>query len=202
MKRIVAVFLLLMAAAVCPAYADGNTDSGYFENTRKVLVLPVQGHDAAEAPIISQYIMDRINGIFRYPYYEQIPSDNIGPVPIAEENLKELAEKTGADIIVIPELPHWYQWSSVFGGFFGGDEDPIVTTECTVRIASWSKETGHMRIDEESYYDRNEEGIHTQWDEVMDDVLGRLLKKFPYARVPRDRGTNLSGPVTKADTAA
>lgn len=73
------------------------------------------------------------------------------------------------------------------------DIDPVVETQVVVDIYSYKSDEG-VRDDQAAYYEREEESsVRNRY--IMDEVMKRLWKKFPYRRVPTDVEAKLSGTV-------
>ena len=82
------------------------------------------------------------------------------------------------------------------GGYRGAlirfpfDIDPVVETQVVVDIYSCKNGEG-VRDDQAAYYEREEESsVRNRY--IMDEVMKRLWKKFPYRRVPTDVEAKLS----------
>lgn len=205
MKKIIIILMMcvLGAAGWLPASASDRAEEsrGYFPNTRTVLLLPAESSsDNGEE---GAYLASQTAEIFRYPYYHLLEySDHMGQAgsmkhPREENDFEALARVSGADIVVLPQIVLWSQVTSYPLSFFDDDADPVVQTRAVIRLLSWEKGNDHVLSAEVRYFDTSEEGIHTDWKEIMGDMVSRLLKKFPYQRIPADISTNLSGPVRK-----
>ena len=179
------------AGVVSRPLSETAQADGYFKNTRSVLLLEPIGEEAA--PYIASLIRRETDRIFRYPYYRQIDEGEA-----AEGlSLSEMGRKYKADIVVLPVIVEFSQFRH-YGGFFR-DGDPIVTTAACLRLYYW--ETGMARdaAIETRFFDRKEEGPDTDPDRIFDAMWGKLLKKFPYRRIPIDRGKNLTGNISVSE---
>lgn len=197
MKGFKALCIILAAALVFllipgTARADERTENeklGYFSNTRTVLMLPMeyQGNDG----YCARYFQNELNQIFKYPYYRQVDgSQYAGTAPA---DLPKLAEQTGSDIVILPRA-YWYQVIFGLPSPWDDDYDPIVRTRVAVEVFSYKTGDVGVRDDKASYF--NEDDISgTRSVYIMDEVMKRFYKKFPYRRVPTDISKNLSGDV-------
>ena len=192
MKRI---SLLLMTLVFClsfllPAKAADpavNRSLGYFENTRTVLLLPARYRSGDEA---AAYVNREMGKIFRYPYYRTLDPGEYDASLYSPSQLKELAEKANADIVVMPVITEWRQ--VVYRRSFFSDADDIVETRAVFDIYSYKKGETSVRDDRATYWNSEEEGtVRNRY--IFDDLMQDILKTFPYRRVPTDIGRNLSG---------
>ena len=192
MKRI---SLLLMTLVFClsfllPAKAADpavNRSLGYFENTRTVLLLPARYRSGDEA---AAYVNREMGKIFRYPYYRTLDTATYDAALYSPSQLKELAEKANADIVVMPVITEWRQ--VVYRRSFFSDADDIVETRAVFDIYSYKKGELSVRDDRATYWNSEEEGtVRNRY--IFDDLMQDILKTFPYRRVPTDIGRNLSG---------
>ena len=130
--------------------------------------------------------------VFRYPYYREMEYADYSESNITPEELSDIQIETGADIVVMPVITEWSQWVSYPFAIFR-DVDPIVETRVSVDIYSLKKGE-KLRRDSASYFEREEEGL-VRNEYIMDALMKRLWKKFPYRRVPTDISPNLSGEI-------
>ena len=182
MRKLWTLLIALLAALCFVTIAEASDEQemnrklGYFDNTRTVLLLPTrwrgQGYEAAA------YVNRDMKQIFRYPYYR---------------TLDVAADKTGADIVVMPVITEWYQM--VFHRFFFDDDDPILQTRAIIDIYSYKKTDGTVRDDRSSYFNTEDEST-TRNVYILDDMMKKIYKTFPYRRVPTDVSRSLSGDTT------
>lgn len=192
MKKIfIALLLLFSAVFAVPAGAEDrmNRELGYFENTRTVLL--------AEAAYGSRWAagrMDReLSRIFRYPYYRTLSAEGKSFADFGEVQAEAVAR--GADIAVRPVAAEFSQFRHYPPMFF--DADPVVTTRARLAISYWEEGMESPRTIETSFFDSQIEGPDTDADDIFDRMWKRLMKKFPYRRVPTDRSRNLSGEISE-----
>lgn len=200
MRKLWTLLIALLAALCFVTMAEASDEQemnrklGYFDNTRTVLLLPTrwrgQGYEAAA------YVNRDMKQIFRYPYYRTLDvadyaNASVSPSELAE--LAELADKTGADIVVMPVITEWYQM--VFHRFFFDDDDPILQTRAVIDIYSYKKTDGTVRDDRSSYFNTEDEST-TRNVYILDDMMKKIYKTFPYRRVPTDVSRSLSGDTT------
>lgn len=195
MRRIFVCILMILCVLLTgetafAAAPSDNRKAGYFDNTRAVLLLPVLYRDGDYA---AAYLDREMKGIFKYPYYRLLPKT--APAGQASpDSLKQLADETGADIVVLPVVTDWTRWVSRRSFF--RDADDIVYTRVVVDVYSYRK--GDMAVrDDRAYYAETEEEGFVRDRYIMDEVMKRLYKKFPYRRVPTDISKNLSGTVSE-----
>lgn len=175
---------LLPAKAADPAV---NRSLGYFENTRTVLLLPTRYRSGDEA---AAYVNREMGRIFRYPYYRTLDPATYDAALYSPSQLKYLAEKANADIVVMPVITEWRQ--VVYRRSFFSDADDIVETRAVFDIYSYKKGELSVRDDRATYWNSEEEGtVRNRY--IFDDLMQDILKTFPYRRVPTDIGRNLSG---------
>lgn len=185
-KWILALAAALLIAAPAAAADTAGRAAGYFDNTRAVLLLPAAGRSGYAASF-----MDRQLGrIFRYPYYRLV--DTIDQ-PAGPDAMRAAAVSAGADIAVWPVAVRFDQYSQ-FPMF--GDRDPVIVTHAELRIYYWEDGMDNVKSIGTRYFDAELEGPDTRPDYILDEMWKRLLKQFPYRRIPTDRSTNLSGTVT------
>lgn len=193
MKRVMKYLIFLFAICVCAITAEAadmmtNRRMGYFDNTRAVLLLSTRSGDGGH--YAASYIDKEMDTVFRYPYYRKLDTTYYDHKIINPSELPAIAEAVGADIVVMPVVTRWIQWRSYPISIFF-DVDPLVETQVIVDVYSYKNGEG-VRDDRASYREREEEGsVRDRY--IMDEVMKRLWKKFPYRRVPTDVGTHLSG---------
>lgn len=196
MKRLMKWLLVLAALVfVLPASAAelSNKEAGYFENTRKVLLLDAAcgSRGGSYAARLANKEMGRI---FRYPYYRTLDASKYSGRALSAEALREAAVSADADIAAEPVIVRFEQYRRTPPIFF--DRDPIVTTTAQIRILYWEEGMEQAEVIETRYFDTEIEGPDTDAAYIFDKMWARLMKKFPYRRVPTDRSRNLSGEVT------
>ncbi len=160
---------------VAPDLGAGRAD-GYFQNTRKVLLLSPCGANA----YIESRMEKELRAIFRYPYY-QIIAEKAAPV---SDTLAEAAKESGADIVVLPVVLAFTQFRHP--GSMLWDSDPIVLTSAQLRLDWWETGMEAPMTAEARFFDRKPEGFDTDPDRIFDDMWKQLMKKFPYRRIPTD----------------
>lgn len=69
----------------------------------------------------------------------------------------------------------------------------------TVDVYSWKQGENGIR-DHRVSIRKEDELTLLRVQTVMQELIGRLRKKFPYTRVPGDISSNLSGPVVTKET--
>ena len=164
-----------------------NRKMGYFDNTRTVLLFLPQSNDRGS--YAASYIAKEMDAVFRYPYYRKLDTVDYVYKNISPAELPAIAEETGADIVVLPVVTKWTQRKSYPISIFF-DIDPVVETQVVVDIYSYKSNEG-VRDDQAAYYEREEESsVRNRY--IMDEVMKRLWKKFPYRRVPTDVEAKLS----------
>ena len=190
MKWLLPVIFLMGCIVPCQAanQQDMNQKLGYFENTRTVLLLPaVYSYDGDEAAL---YVNQSMNRIFRYPYYRTLDAAAYEGKAYSPSELSTLAEKTGADLVIMPVVTQWVQ--RVYHRSMFIDADDIVETKAVIDIYSYKTSDGTLRDDRSSYWNSEEEGmVRNRY--ILDDMMKQIYKTFPYWRVPTDVAKNLSG---------
>lgn len=190
---------LILAAALCAgslaaaADTERGREAGYFENTRTVMQLdaaaPGSGEFAARA-------MNReLSRIFRYPYYQKLDTSAYSGRILSMGEMEAAAVAAGADIITQPVVVRFDQYRRY--PLFFGDDDPVVTTIAEIRLSYWEEGMKQPVTLSTRFFDSELEGPDTDPDDILDRMWKRLMKQFPYRRVPTDRSTNLSGTVTE-----
>ncbi len=169
-----------------PALGAGRAD-GYFQNTRKVLLLSPCGANA----YIESRMEKELRAIFRYPYY-QIIAEKAAPV---SDTLAEAAKESGADIVVLPVVLAFTQFRHP--GSMLWDSDPIVLTSAQLRLDWWETGMEAPMTTEARFFDRKPEGFDTDPDRIFDDMWKQMMKKFPYRRIP----TDIAGKEAKGEAA-
>ena len=160
---------------------------GYFENTRTVLLLRARYRSGEEA---AAYVNREMERIFRYPYYRTLDPSAYEADLYSASQLKELAEKANADIVVMPVITEWRQ--VVYHRSLFCDADDIVETRAVFDIYSYKKGEPSVRDDRATYWNSEEEGtVRNRY--IFDDLMQDILKTFPYRRVPTDIARNLTG---------
>lgn len=158
-----------------PALGTGRAD-GYFQNTRKVLLLSPRGAN----DYIGHRMGKELSAIFRYPYYEVISEEAAAPA----DTLDGAAKANGADIVVLPIVVEFTQFRHP-GSMFR-DSDSIVLTAARLRLDWWETGMDTPQTAETRFFDRKPEGFDTDPGRIFDDMWKRLMKKFPYRRIPTD----------------
>ena len=186
--------MFLAAAGTAVAADRSNQEAGYFENTRTVLQMdcaaPRKGDFAAR-------MIDReLSRIFRYPYYRKLDVPARRGQVLSSGELRAAAVEAGADIVVQPEVVRFDQFRQM--PIFLLDADPLITTAAHIRLTYWEEGMDQAVTVETSYFHTDEEGPDTDEAYIADLMWKRLMKKFPYRRVPADRSANLTGPVETA----
>lgn len=192
MKKIVACLLIMagLLFAGGTALAVGAAESGkagYFDNTRTVLLLPAAYRSGSYG---AAYLDREMKEIFKYPYYRLLPASSYGGRPVTPGELEQLSAETGADIVVLPQVTDWTRFVSRRSFF--RDLDDVVYTRVVIDVYSYRRGDEKIR-DDRAYYSETEEEGFVRDRYIMDEVMKRLYKKFPYRRVPRDISNNLSG---------
>ena len=191
-RGILCILALLSLTAVSAADRS-NEEVGYFENTRTVMQLdgaaPGSGEFAARA-------MNReLSRIFRYPYYRKLDTSAVSGRILSAGEMEAAAVAAGADIIVQPVVVRFDQYRRY--PLFFGDDDPVVTTIAEIQLSYWEEGMKQPVTLSTRFFDSELEGPDTDPDDILDRMWKRLMKQFPYRRVPTDRSTNLSGAVTE-----
>lgn len=188
------LFILALLSLTAVSAADrSNEEAGYFENTRTVMQLdgaaPGSGEFAARA-------MNReLSRIFRYPYYRKLDTSAVSGRILSAGEMEAAAVAAGADIIVQPVVVRFDQYRRY--PLFFGDDDPVVTTIAEIQLSYWEEGMKQPVTLSTRFFDSELEGPDTDPDDILDRMWKRLMKQFPYRRVPTDRSTNLSGAVTE-----
>lgn len=188
------LFILALLSLTAVSAADrSNEEAGYFENTRTVMQLdgaaPGSGEFAARA-------MNReLSRIFRYPYYRKLDTSAVSGRILSAGEMEAAAVASGADIIVQPVVVRFDQYRRY--PLFFGDDDPVVTTIAEIQLSYWEEGMKQPVTLSTRFFDSELEGPDTDPDDILDRMWKRLMKQFPYRRVPTDRSTNLSGAVTE-----
>lgn len=193
LKWLVCLLSVLCLVTVAEAEDRSNQEAGYFENTRKVLLLDTAypGGDEWAARTLNR----SMSAIFRYPYYRKIDTSSYSGRVLSTGEMEAAAVEAGADIAVQPVVVQFDQYRQYPP--FLLDADPIVTTAARIQITYWEEGMNSPRTIETRFFDSEPEGPETDADGILDDMWKRLMKQFPYRRVPTDRSTNLSGAVTE-----
>lgn len=197
MRKLWTLLIAFLAALCVVTMAEASDEQetnrklGYFDNTRTVLLLPArwrgQGSEAAA------YVNRDMRQIFRYPYYRTLDGTDYDNAAVSPSELGDIADKTGADIVVMPVITEWYQM--VFHRFFFDDDDPILQTRAVIDIYSYKKTDGTVRDDRSSYFNTEDEST-TRNVYILDDMMKKIYKTFPYRRVPTDVSRSLTGDTT------
>ena len=188
------LFILALLSVTAVSAADrSNEEAGYFENTRTVMQLdgaaPGNGEFAARA-------MNReLSRIFRYPYYRKLDTSAYSGRILSAGEMEAAAVAAGADIIVQPVVVRFDQYRRY--PLFFGDDDPVVTTIAEIQLSYWEEGMKQPVTLSTRFFDSALEGPDTDPDDILDRMWKRLMKQFPYRRVPTDRSRNLSGAVTE-----
>ena len=196
MKKFCLTFLCILSVilGIQISFAEEGVKLGSFENTRQVLLLPTaysgSGREGAD------YLTSEMHRIFRYPYYE-LMDNSAYESGVSPEDLQTVGEASGADIVVLPVVSTWRQYTFYRPFFF--DDDPWTVLYVTVDVYSWKQGENGIRDDRVSIRKEDELTL-LRVRTVMQELIGRLRKKFPYTRVPGDISSNLSGPVVTKET--
>lgn len=197
MKSIFKLILCLISAILLMGTAQAadraNEEAGYFENTRTVLLLDTAYPKGDEWA--ARTLNRSMSTIFRYPYYRKLDTSAYSGQMMGASDMQAAAVEAGADIAVLPVVVQFDQIRRYPPFFF--DADPIITTSARIQITYWEEEMDAPRTIETRFFDSQPEGPDTDPDNILDDMWKRLMKKFPYRRVPTDRSTNLSGAVVE-----
>lgn len=196
------VFCLVLLAGIGLAVSAAdrtNEEQGYFENTRTVLLFDAQSEKQSGAWAARR--MDReLSAIFRYPYYRTLDGAERNVPVKSPEALRAEAVSAGADIAVQPVAVRFEQHQRYPVLF--SDGDPLVTTMACLRLVYWEDGMEQTRTIETRFFDSRPEGMDTEADRIFDAMWAKLMKQFPYRRVPVDRSRNLSGAVELRNTDA
>ena len=192
MKKLMTFILVLffsLSAALLSEASDTremNRKMGYFDNTRTVLLLsPRVSGNGGEA---ASYVKGEMKQIFRYPYYRTLDTTGYEGA-LTPADLPRLADESGADIVVLPVI-QWQQW--IFHRFLFDDGDDIIQTRAVVDIYSYKKTDGAVRDDRGTYFATEDEGTARNVY-ILDDIMKKVYKTFPYRRVPTDVSKSLTG---------
>ncbi|MGN0954919.1 hypothetical protein [Dialister sp.] len=192
MKKIItfliSFFLALSLGVLAEAsdQQDMNRKMGYFDNTRTVLLLPARYRgNGAEA---ASYVNREMKQIFRYPYYRTLDVTGYEEA-VSPSQLPQIADEAGADIVVMPVI-QWSQW--VFRRFLFDDGDAILQTRAIVDIYTYKKTDGTVRDDRGTYFATEDEATSRNVY-ILDDIMKKIYKTFPYRRVPTDVSKSLTG---------
>lgn len=189
-----AVLLLACLLSLCVMTPAVRAETATrFENTRQVMLFPVIAQGSGYSREGAYYLQREMDRIFRFPYYEQMDTSMVNTT-VSPANLREIAEETGADIVVLPVITEWRQY--YYHRIFWDDDDPIVRIWAVIDVYSWKEGDEGVRDDRVTYY-KTEEATLVRPEQIMNQMIQKLRKKFPYDRVPKDISTNLSGEVTE-----
>lgn len=191
-KWIFCLAAALLLAVPASAANETNREAGYFDNTRTVLLLPAAGRNG----YTMAWMDKQLSRIFRYPYYRLVETDERIASP---GEMQAAAVAAGADIAVLPVAVRFDQYGrySMFG-----DRDPVIVTHAELIIYYWEEGMDKVQIVGTRFFDAELEGPDTRQDYILDEMWKKLMKKFPYRRVPIDRSTNLSGAVMAPEETA
>lgn len=192
LKWFICLLVSLFIVGTVQAENKENVEAGYFENTRTVLLLDT-AYGKGGGEWAARTINRSMSSIFRYPYYRKLDTAALGGRMLSAEEMQAEAVKAGADIAVQPVVVQFTQYRRYPPFFF--DADPIVTTTACIRVSYWEEGMENVRTIETRFFDSEPEGPDTDADNILDIMWKRLMKQFPYRRVPTDRSTNLSGEV-------
>lgn len=194
MKKIItwimALVLLCLAGMTASAESTAETNKrlGYFENTRTVLLLSSPYRN--DGDFAAAYVDKEMQKIFRYPYYRLIDNSAYVGKPIPPAMLPEIRERSGADIVVLPQVTLWDQFVIRRSLFDSGDN--IISTRAMVDVYSVKAGESEVRQDRGTYFEIEDESF-VRNEYIMDDIMKQIQKSFPYKRVPTDIPANLSG---------
>lgn len=191
-KWIFCLAAALLLAVPASAANETNREAGYFDNTRTVLLLPAAGRNG----YTMAWMDKQLSRIFRYPYYRLVETDERIASP---GEMQEAAVAAGADIAVLPVAVRFDQYGR-YPMF--GDRDPVIVTHAELVIYYWEEGMDKVQTVGTRFFDAELEGPDTRQDYILDEMWKKLMKKFPYRRVPIDRSTNLSGAVTAPEETA
>lgn len=192
LKWLICLLASLLLVGTVQAENKENVEAGYFENTRTVLLLDT-AYGKGGGEWAAHTINRSMSSIFRYPYYRKLDTSSYSGRMLSVEEMQAEAVKAGADIAVQPVVVQFSQFRRYPP--FAFDADPIVTTTACIRISYWEEGMEKARTIETRFFDSEPEGPDTDADNILDAMWKRLMKQFPYRRVPTDRSTNLSGEV-------
>lgn len=180
MKR---MWLWIMLICIGIWWLPGQVEAASQLPVRQVVILQTLTEPGQED--LGQRIRQRVIEPFRYPYYElHTAAPEAGP--ITRLRLEKIANRSGADIVIAPELAHWNQFSYTIYRRFDGDLVEYVRTGCIIRLYYYERGDNSLRKVEKRYFDTAEWSSQTSARVIIDEVMNQVMKELPYRRIPTD----------------
>ena len=130
---------------------------------------------------------------FRYPYYELVTPENIKNAilaldpslkntnPCDQTFLKNVADKTCADIVVILHIKRAYSCTYSIGIF---NPEDIQETSVELYCYIYSVKDNYYNNFKKVLNKKDFPTVHSGLDEVLPDLTDELIKKLPYKTIP------------------
>lgn len=187
-----------IAVLVLALFISCTAAAGYAITPRKVAVLPPINTAQYKYLDDMQIIQDTVKKPFKYPYYTVIPAElsaKVSQEMVAENKntrlseqkvMATIAEKLGADIVVVTELSR-ARFDRIHTWNF---EETYVESDVELKCYSYAAATKKYLVLKAGKYDRENESINTNADVVFKDLTETILVKLPYKRIPIDIASN------------
>ncbi len=180
MIRIFLALLLFFSSSISIGHAEGT---GF--PTRSVVVLNT--HDKARSgdhyPLT--YIKNSIIEVFKFPYYEIKSGEYPGIQPSAEY-LTQIAEESGADLVIAPVLEIWeYDTYLGYHSFFKFDEH-YIRADVRISLYTYNRELHKLTKNTKQFRQINDSLSMPSREEILRNLMTDLLSSLPYKRIPTD----------------
>lgn len=176
MKKILLVFAVLFLFA-----ASAFADDVRFDNMRTVVLV-----DTTQTSYAARFMKKRLKQPFRIPYWDRIETENaLSPDEVTEENLRQIAAKYKADVVLVPVVQTWY-WRQHMAGYWRFDDEIITEYMYRLTVYAYDKRTDSWNSYSDSRRDVESASILNNPDDVLGEAMDRIMSKLPYKRIPTD----------------
>lgn len=181
MKRLLLFFFLFCFLLTSQGLAS---DSSFPH--RNVLVTSVYDVHQNTSVSLRQLFDRNVADIFKFPHYE-LSRATIAPT-LSQSSLESLATNTGSDIVVVPVIDAWEYRSlnRISFHFYHLDDEIYTRAYLKLSLYTYNSNTGKYTIYSTTYSNYGDSLDVPNPYSVFQTTIDRLLKKFPYKRIPTD----------------
>lgn len=181
MKKLLFFIMTLIIVATTAFAQDGTPETQRFQNERTVVIVTADSSTYA-----ARYMNERLRQNFRLPYWDAVEvSTTLTPSQLTEDNLKALAKRHHAQLIVVPVVRTWIWRQYHSWGWFDDDE---FYTECVYNLSlyAYNVKEGSLKSYTSRGQEHDEAMVLNNPYEVLGKAMDQIMEKFPYTRIPKD----------------
>lgn len=181
MKKLALLIVMLIVVATTAFAQDRASEQPRFDNERTVVIVTTESSTYA-----ARYMNERLRQNFRLPYWDCIEvTTTLTPSQLTKDNLKALAERHHAQLIVVPVVRTWIWRQYHSWGWFDDDE---FYTECFYNLSlyAYNVKEGSLKSYTSRGQERDEAMVLNNPYEVLGKAMDQIMEKFPYTRIPKD----------------